>query len=118
MRRRHTARSTTGPRRIPPHEALRLLGHLPDASTRRHPCANAHEALVAAGHEHEVVRTYGLAPFGPLNVTRQVVHQKTGQWWVPVLELDDGELIVDSKDIVAWARTNRAPKPKPERERR
>jgi hypothetical protein len=33
---------------------------------------------------------------------------KTGQWWVPVLELDHGELIVDSADIVAWARANAA----------
>jgi hypothetical protein len=70
------------------------------------PCANAHEALVAAGHDPEVVRTYGFAPFGALNVGRRVVKEKTGQWWVPVLELDDGELIVDSADIVAWARAN------------
>jgi len=26
-----------------------------------HPCANAHKALVAAGHDPEVVRTYGFA---------------------------------------------------------
>jgi hypothetical protein len=77
-----------------------------------HSCANAHEALVAAGHDHEVVRTYGLAPFGALNVGRYTVHDKTGQWWVPVLELDDGELIVDSKDIVAWAETHPATKQK------
>ena len=37
---------------------------------------------------------------------------------MPVLELDDGELIVDSQDIVAWARTNRPPTPRPEREPR
>jgi len=45
---------------------------------------------------------------GTLNVGRRVVKEKTGQWWVPVLELDDGELIVDSADIVAWARANAA----------
>jgi hypothetical protein len=73
-----------------------------------HPCANAHEALVAAGHHPEVVRTYGFAPFGALNVGRRAVKEKTGQWWVPVLELDDGELIVDSSDIVAWAGANAA----------
>jgi len=26
-----------------------------------HPCGNAHKALVAAGHDPEVVRTYGFA---------------------------------------------------------
>jgi hypothetical protein len=78
-----------------------------------HPCANAHEALVAAGHEPEVVRTYGLAPFGALNLGRRVIKDKTGQWWVPVLELDDGELIIDSKEIAAWARANPAASPRP-----
>jgi glutathione S-transferase-like protein len=71
-----------------------------------HPCRNAHEALKKAGHEHEVVHTYGVGPLGPLNVTRRVVHEKTGQWWVPVLELDDGEVIVDAKAIAAWAEEN------------
>ena len=41
-----------------------------------HPCANAHKALVAAGHDPEVVRTYGFAPLGTLNVGRRVVKER------------------------------------------
>jgi glutathione S-transferase len=73
-----------------------------------HPCANAHAALEEAGHQPEVIKTRGLAPFGRLNLGRRKVKEKTGQWWVPVLELDDGELITDSKAIVAWAKANPA----------
>jgi hypothetical protein len=32
----------------------------------------------------------------------------TGSTWLPVLETDDGELIGDSKKIVAWAQANPA----------
>jgi glutathione S-transferase len=71
-----------------------------------HPCGNAYHALNDAGHDFETVKTYGLAPLGRLNVGRREVKEKTGQWWVPVLELDDGTLITDSKDIVAWAKEN------------
>lgn len=70
-----------------------------------HPCGNAYEALRAAGHDPEVTRSYG---FGPLpdflnTKTRRMIKQKTGDAWVPVLETDDGELITESKQIVAWA---------------
>ena len=75
-----------------------------------HPCANAATALKDAGHEPEIIKTYGLAPFGKLNLGRKIVKEKTGQWWVPVLELDDGTLIKDSKDIKKWAEQNPAPK--------
>jgi hypothetical protein len=73
-----------------------------------HPCANAYEALTEAGHDPEVIRTYGLGVLGPLNVTRREVKELTGEWTVPVLELDDGTLVKDSKEIVAWARANPA----------
>jgi glutathione S-transferase len=86
-------------------------GTFPSPRPGGHPCRNAHHALEEAGHEFETVKTYGLAPFGRLNVGRKVVKEKTGQWWVPVLELDDGELITDSKNIIAWAKANPAGKP-------
>ena len=74
-----------------------------------HPCGNAYRALSEAGWEPDVIRTYGLAPLGRLNVGRRKVKDKTGQWWVPVLELDDGTLITQSKDIEAWAKANPNP---------
>jgi hypothetical protein len=73
-----------------------------------HPCANAYQALKDAGHEPAVIKTYGWGPLGGLNVGRRKVKEKTGQWWVPVLELDDGELISDSKVIAAWAQAHSA----------
>lgn len=72
-----------------------------------HPCGNAYHALVDAGHEPEVQRVYGegmLPAF--LNPTRKVVRELTGQQKVPVLRLDDGEIITGSGEIVAWARAN------------
>jgi hypothetical protein len=77
----------------------------------RHPCGTAYHALRDAGHEPEVVRTYGFAPLGSLgNVTsgRRHVHELTGEYWVPVLELDDGSVIDGSKEITAWAQANPA----------
>jgi len=76
-----------------------------------HPCRNAYEALRAAGHEPEVVKAYGLGPLPSwLNVTggRREVERLTGQTWVPVLVTDDGKVVQDSKQIVAWAQAHPA----------
>ena len=74
-----------------------------------HPCGNAYRALTAAGHDPEVVKSYGLGPLPDfLNNTsgRREVKELTGQSWVPVLVTDDGEAIHDSKKIEAWAKAN------------
>jgi hypothetical protein len=73
-----------------------------------HPCRNAYRALREAGHEPEVVKSYGLAPLPDLTSGRKEVKRLTGQSWVPVLVLDDGEVIQDSQNIVAWAREHPA----------
>lgn len=73
-----------------------------------HPCANAHRALREAGHEPEVVRTYGFGPLGPITSGRRKVKELTGQTWVPVLVTDEGHAIHDSKNIVAWAKAHPA----------
>jgi hypothetical protein len=39
---------------------------------------------------------------------RKDVRRLTGESFVPVLVLDDGTVIKDSNDIVAWARANPA----------
>jgi len=77
-----------------------------------HPCANAHNALKEAGHDPEVVKVHGLG-VGPkfLNVMtsgRREVEEISGQREVPVLVLDDGEVIADSRNIVEWAAANPA----------
>jgi hypothetical protein len=77
-----------------------------------HPCKNAHDALVAAGHEPELVKSYGLGflPDALFNQTsgRKRVKELTGSSMVPALQLDDGTAIGGSAEIAAWARANPA----------
>jgi hypothetical protein len=74
-----------------------------------HPCGRAYHALVDAGHEPEVIRAYGagLLP-GIFNFTpgRREVKRLTGNYWVPVLVTDDGDVIQGSKKIADWAQAN------------
>ena len=72
-----------------------------------HPCANAYKALREAGHDPEVEKVHGLG-VGPsfLHVTtdgRRKVEEISGRRVVPVLVLDDGEVIAESARIVDWA---------------
>lgn len=77
-----------------------------------HPCGNAYAALKRAGHDPEVIRSYGLGmlPDLPFNRTsgRQEAKRLTGRSTVPVLVTDDGDVVADSKRIVEWAETNPA----------
>lgn len=74
---------------------------------KRHPCRDAHEALLAAGHKPEVVKTYGFGAFPEfMNPGRKPVRKLTGKDWVPALELDDGNGIAGTAEIIAWAKAN------------
>ncbi|HYV15350.1 MAG TPA: glutathione S-transferase N-terminal domain-containing protein [Conexibacter sp.] len=73
-----------------------------------HPCKAAYDALRDAGHDPEVVKSYGLAPLPDLTSGRKEVKRLTGKSWVPVLVTDDGEVVQDSKNIAAWAREHPA----------
>jgi hypothetical protein len=90
-------------------------GTFPTPRPGGHPCRNAYTALTEAGHSPELVRSYGLGllPDKPFNQTagRKYVKEKTGNAWVPMLELDDGTVVHGSKEIVAWAGANPAAKP-------
>ena len=86
-------------------------GTFPSPRPGGHPCANAYHALRDAGHEPEVIRSYGFAPLPAfLNQTRgrREVEQLTGNRWVPTLLLDDGTVIDGSREIVAWAHSHPA----------
>jgi glutathione S-transferase len=77
-----------------------------------HPCANAYKALKEAGHDPEVEKVKGLG-VGPrwmhlMTDGRREVEELTGQRAVPVLVLDDGKVISDSKAIKEWAAANPA----------
>ena len=73
-----------------------------------HPCKVAHDALKQAGHSPRVVRVYGFAGLPDVTRGRREVKRLTGASFVPVLVLDDGELITESSRIAAWARANPA----------
>ena len=80
-----------------------------------HPCGNAHQALLDAGHDPEVVKTYGLGVLPDIfNRThgRQEVKRLTGgSNMVPAMEADNGEVVQGSKEIAAWARAHPAGPP-------
>jgi glutathione S-transferase len=73
-----------------------------------HPCAKAGKALDAAGHEYELktVGGYRLAPWtwGSRGAERTEVKRLSGTNEVPILVLDDGEVISGSGTIARWAR--------------
>jgi hypothetical protein len=76
-----------------------------------HPCGKAYHALVAAGHEPEVIRTYGFGALpGIFNLTpgRRAVKRLTGNYWVPVLVSDEGTVIQGSREIANWAHSHPA----------
>ncbi len=80
-----------------------------------HPCANAYSALRDAGHDPEVIKVRGLG-VGPkfmhwMTEGRKEIQKLTGQPAVPVLVTDSGEVISDSKKIIAWAEANPASTP-------
>jgi hypothetical protein len=74
-----------------------------------HPCRKAHKALVAAGHDPEVVKVRGsrMLP-DALNGGRKEVMERTGQKEVPVLLTDEGETVYPSQEIVGWAKAHPA----------
>jgi hypothetical protein len=82
-----------------------------DGAPLVHGCARSLRALRAAGHEFEH-RTVGGARILPwtLRHTRDDIQRLSGQRTVPILLPDgeDGECIVGSKAIVAWAQANAA----------
>ena len=80
-----------------------------------HPCGLAYHALREAGHDPEVIKSYGAGalPDRPFNQTegRKEARRLTGKSTVPVLVTDDGEVVNESRKIAEWARTNPASAP-------
>jgi len=77
-----------------------------------HPCAKAGKALDAAGYEYElkVVGGYRMAfwTWGNRNADRAEVKELSGTNEVPILILDDGEVISGSGTIARWAKEHPA----------
>jgi glutathione S-transferase len=72
-----------------------------------HPCAKAAKALDSAGYTYElrVVGGYRLVPWtwGSRDEERAEVQKLSGTNEVPILVLDDGEVISGSGTIARWA---------------
>jgi glutathione S-transferase len=72
-----------------------------------HPCGKAGKALDTAGYEYElkVVGGYRLMPWtwGKRSDDRAEVKKLSGTNEVPILVLDDGEVISGSGAIARWA---------------
>lgn len=75
-----------------------------------HPCAKALKALDRAGHTYEHRKVDGMRgkPWTVKDSSRDEVERISGQRLVPVLVLDDGQVITDSGRIAAWAKANAA----------
>jgi len=81
-------------------------------AVHRHPCGEAHRAVLAAGYVPQVIRSYGLGLIpGAVNALtrgRRDVKELTGNYWVPLLVTDEGTAIQGSAKIIDWARTHPA----------
>lgn len=77
-----------------------------------HPCAKAGKALDAAGYKYEIktVRGYrmGFWTWSSRNEDRAEVKELSGTNEVPILVLDDGEVISGSGTIARWAQEHPA----------
>ena len=77
-----------------------------------HPCGQAHEALINAGYEPEVVKARGwtVLPDALNNSAgrREVRKLSGGNDEVPAVVLDSGEFIQGSGEIIEWAAANPA----------
>ena len=73
-----------------------------------HPCAKAGKALDSAGYRYEIktVGGYRLMPWtwGSRGDERAEVKELSGTNEVPILVLDDGEVISGSGTIAKWAK--------------
>lgn len=73
-----------------------------------HPCGYAAKALDDAGYDYEikVVPGYRLMPWtwAARRKGREEVERLSGTKEVPILVLDDGTVISDSRRIVKWAK--------------
>jgi glutathione S-transferase len=77
------------------------------AGSLGHPCGKAAKALDRAGHEYEIKVVGGnrLMPWtwNSREEDRAEVRQLSGANEVPILVLDDGEVIAGSATIARWA---------------
>jgi hypothetical protein len=67
------------------------------------PCRIAHEALEQAGHDPQVIKAHG-ARLLPDSLAQRLPDRTS----VPVLVTDEGDVVSEARNIVAWAKQNPA----------
>jgi glutathione S-transferase len=86
---------------------LYTCGQKKRAAALGHPCGRAAKALDAAGYTYEikVVGSYRLMPWtwGNRDEERAEVKKLSGTNEVPILVLDDGDVVSGSGTIARWA---------------
>jgi glutathione S-transferase len=91
---------------------LYTCGQKKRAASLGHPCGRAAKALDGAGYTYEikVVGGYRLAAWtwGSRDADRAEVKELSGTNEVPILVLDDGEVVSGSGTIARWAREHPA----------
>lgn len=94
---------------------LYTCGQKTSAGKLGHPCGRAGDALDEAGYEYELktVRGYRLMPWTwpSRSRDRAEVKRLSGTNEVPILVLDEGEVISGSGEIVRWAQEHPASSP-------
>ncbi len=81
--------------------------HIDQGGPKLHPCRRAHEALEAAGIDHETSVFGRNRPFGLFTAGRRPeLEAMSGQEKLPVLELPDASTVNGGGAIVAWAKAN------------
>jgi hypothetical protein len=80
-----------------------------------HPCGRAAKALDQAGYEYELHRLPGYKyrpwTWGERRRGRQEIKELTGKRDLPVLVLDEGQVVAGSGTIVEWAKAHPAYQP-------
>jgi glutathione S-transferase len=80
------------------------------AGAPAHPCARAAKALDDAGHTYDRKQVKGgtllLWTWPRRARDRAEIRRLSGQNAVPILVLDDGQVVTGSGDVVRWARAN------------
>lgn len=80
-----------------------------------HPCGRAAKALDDARHPYELKQVRGgvlkLWTLPKRAADRAEIERLSGQRGVPILVLDDGEVIVGSSSIVRWAHEHEPSRP-------
>lgn len=78
--------------------------HLDRGGPRFHPCRKVQEEMDELGHRYKTQVFDKNKPMGWFTKgKRPDLKQLSGQEKLPVLELDDGTTIADSKKILEWA---------------